>query len=266
MEIVKVIRRWSWRQYTSCLFSPKNIRTMRLWKWVYNRLSGDLTFRTSWGLFGLFWKNFLDWDFYLGKFCKVTFSKHSRTYLIGFWKQDYEDRISKIQQPYYYYYWEFGHTCTWIRQKDYHLVPVSEWHWGRYRPYAPKANVVKTGKILGIGYGAPLIREPLFTFKNPPHPSITSEFVEKNAWYVCSCKKEETCPGNRCEYPLSESVVIPCRPRRFLRPNDIVIFFDYQEDESDRYLPILKADIQEWKRGRRSLLPSGVVVRLSPWF
>jgi len=106
----------------------------------------------------------------------------------------------------------------------------SAWRWGRYFPQAPDANIKKTGKLFGIiGYGKAKEKEPLFDeFKTPPFPWITPEYVEQNAWVVCSCDKERICPGGKCKWVIGRDRVIPCFPKRFLREGDVLIFFEYE--------------------------------------
>ena len=91
---------------------------------------------------------------------------------------------------------------------------------------------LKTGKLFGkIGYGESQKKDPLFEFKAPPFPWITSEYVEKNAWAICSCDKDRECPGAECDYIVRSDKVIPCFPRRFLKPRDVLIHLDYEEGE-----------------------------------
>jgi hypothetical protein len=255
-------RTFAYSRYAKHLLSPKRSKweqiSMIVWRWIHERLMGNFLIKTRFGTIGLWWHGFFNFDFYLGRFCRLTINKNQKMFLIGFMENSYDGlRI--------YHQWLFGHTVSSVYDEWKLIGYRSEWHWGRYRPHAPKANIVRTGKLLGIGYGERLPKEPVFSFNHPFSP-IISAYIENNGWYVCSCGEENTCPGNKCEYALSERVVIPCRPRRFLQPGDIIIFFEHQGDDSDRFLEISSEDIEEWKAGERSLLPNGVVVRIPQEF
>jgi len=54
---------------------------------------------------------------------------------------------------------------------------------------------------------------------------------------------EKICPGGKCEYALSERIIIPCRPRWFLKTGDTIMFFYYDDD--NRFYEIQAEDIEE---------------------
>jgi hypothetical protein len=104
----------------------------------------------------------------------------------------------------------------------------------------------------------PLFGTSRFSVIKPPLSYFAkeiSDFLKKNAWYVCCCSEEEKCPGGRCVYPLSEKVVIPCKPKHCLKSGDAIMFFDYDNDE-DRFYVIDEEDLENWEGG-----PVGIVFR-----
>ncbi|MDD5431258.1 MAG: hypothetical protein PHP03_03495 [Candidatus Pacebacteria bacterium] len=96
--------------------------------------------------------------------------------------------------------------------------------------------------------------------KDPSFKVRLGKFLKKSSWYVCSCDEENKCSGEGCDYKFSESFVIPCKPRRLLKPGDVIMFSD-SSTNSDRFLEISAEDIREWKAGKRDLLPVGIVFR-----
>ncbi|MCK4781423.1 hypothetical protein KAS79_00660 [Candidatus Parcubacteria bacterium] len=254
------IRNAVWQKYNKATFEPEGKLKARFWKWIYDCLRGHFSIRTKHGVFGIFWHGFANFDIELGHFFRTTVDYRHKKILISFVRDYYKNNFLVGGKGQAYHRWLFGHTLGMEYGND-KANRYSEWHCGRYTPYASGINTKKTGKLFGlIGYGNEKKKEPIFSFEQPIFPWITSEYAEKNGWYVCSCSKENKCPGGECEFAISDDRVIPCLPRHLLRPGDVVIFFDYIE-EGDRYYLLNKEDIREWKEGSFSLLPYGIVVR-----
>ena len=284
------IKDWVWRKHTKALFQPSKQFTAKFWKWLYNRLRGNFTVNTKYGSFGVNWYGFFNFDIDFGAFCQITIfcCKGLKTFLVKFLRRYYKNSflVKGKGRPYFAYI--FGHELKsdYIGNK---FVYYSAWHWGKYLPQAPDVNIRKTGKLFGIiGYGKAKKEEPLFDeFKTPPFSWITPEYVEQNGWAVCSCDKDRICPGGKCKYVVSKDKVIPCFPKRFLKPGDVMIYFDYEKgerfekvdglsvfgksisviidhgeefEEADRYLVITEEFLEQWEEEELGC-PDAVVVR-----
>jgi hypothetical protein len=282
------IKDWVWRKYNKALFNDKTVRA-KLWNWLYDRLRGQFSVYTKHGEFGVDWYGFLNLDIYLGAFCRITFfwCRDAKTFIASFFRRYYRDTPFAKGKGRSYFAYIFGHELKsdYIENK---FVYYSAWRWGRYLPWARDVNVKKTGKLFGIiGWGETEKKKPLFEFRNPPFSWIISEWVERNAWAICSCDKEETCKGGECEFIVNQSKVMLCFPRRFLKPGDVLIFFDYEErsrfeqrgeieihnqkipfiidhgegsEESGRYLVITEESLEQWE-GEELGFPDAIVVR-----
>ena len=226
------IRDWVWRKFCEADFNKKRVRA-KWWNWLYNRLIGQFTVNTRYGQFGVDWYGFFNLRIDLGAFCRITIfcCKSQKTFLVKFLKRYYKDSLLTRGKGRPYFAYVFGHELKSDYVDD-RFVYYSAWRWGRYFPQSPDVNIKKTGKLGIFGYGKAKEKEPLFDeLKTPPFPWITPEYVEQNAWAVCSCDKERICPGGKCKWVLSEGKVIPCFPKRFLREGDVLIFPDYEDYE-----------------------------------
>jgi len=236
----------------------------KFWKAAHEWARGHfkLTFKTRFGWFGIYLWGLVGFEIYLGRLCKIVMDFGDRkSFFICFLQREYQHSL--VGPPQKYWAYRFGHAIEWVSSGDspYKFLPVSQWYYGKFRPYAPKVNTRK-GKILGIGYGKKTEEKPIFNFGFPLcyFRKELSDWLIKNSWYVCSCENEENCPGGKCEYPLSQRIIIPSRPRQFLRPGDVVMFFD---EGDDQFYEIQAEDIDEWKKGKGGLLPHGIVFRPS---
>lgn len=221
-----------WRRHVKAFYDDKNIQA-RFWIWLYNRLIGQFTVITKYGEFGIDYHGFFNFDMYVGNLCRITFfwCRDAKTILVSFLRRYYKDTVFTEGKGRAYFAYMFGHELR-SHYENGKFIYYSAWRWGRYLPWASDVNIKKTGKIFKkIGYGKSRKKDPLFVFKVPPFTWITSEYAEKNAWVVCSCDKDKTCQGGECEYLVRSGKVIPCFPKSFLRPGDILIYFDYEESE-----------------------------------
>lgn len=157
MKIILKIRNFVWRKYIKEVFKPLKINPKKdFWKWVYDCLLGNFLVKTPWGVLGLEWYGFLNFEIYLGRLCRIIIDREKKEFLINFIEDHsrFEHPVSSVY-PITYYHWVFGHTLGRIKVKSedgtYKFVQISEWRWGRYNPDAPEKNVKLKGKILGIG-------------------------------------------------------------------------------------------------------------------